>query len=250
LKSGCASFDVAGGSVAGRHHARAGRNCQDAFAWRVTEAGLVAAVCDGCSAGAHSEVGARLGAELLCEQVARGLDGAEPLAALVERARCGLLDHLARLVDGAAAPGARAAFVHDHLLFACVLAVVRADEFAVFHAGDGVFTINGEARALGPFPDNEPPYLGYAMLDGEDERWRFELAREGSTSAIGALALGTDGALDLVVGAGAPVAAWLAEELVFRNRDVARRRLWAWGRDHLLDDDATLVLLRRARGEG
>ncbi len=54
-------FQIAAGSVTGQRHLAARRNNQDAFAWWSGRDGLVAVVCDGCSGGAHSEVGAKLG---------------------------------------------------------------------------------------------------------------------------------------------------------------------------------------------
>ena len=51
---------MAAGSAIGREHRRLGRNNQDAWACAVGPGLLVAAVADGCSSGAHTEVGARL----------------------------------------------------------------------------------------------------------------------------------------------------------------------------------------------
>ena len=66
-------FQVAGGSVTGRAHAVLGRGNQDAFAWVDDDGVLVAVVCDGCSSGRHSEVGAHLGARLVATAVGRGV---------------------------------------------------------------------------------------------------------------------------------------------------------------------------------
>lgn len=98
-------FEVAGGSVAGTTHARAGRNNQDAWAVRSGPEGCVAIVADGCGSGESTEAGARLGAALLAEGLLRRLrevDSAGPFgepeaAALLELARQDLLAHLARL---------------------------------------------------------------------------------------------------------------------------------------------------------
>jgi hypothetical protein len=35
---------------------------------------------------------------------------------------------------------------------------------AVWAIGDGAYAIDGQVRELGPFPDNQPPYLGYDLL--------------------------------------------------------------------------------------
>src|SRR5690349_6721945 len=67
-------IDIAGGSVVGRAHRRLGRGNQDAFAWRRTTRGAVAAICDGCGSGARSEVGAALGARLWTTALAGLID--------------------------------------------------------------------------------------------------------------------------------------------------------------------------------
>ena len=60
--------------------------------------------------------------------------------------------------------------VHEHFLFTIVAAAVADDEVAVWAIGDGAYTIAGRdliacpPRVLGPFADNQPPYLGYDLL--------------------------------------------------------------------------------------
>ena len=63
-------FEIAGGTVLGREHLRLGKNNQDAFAFKVVDDyAIMAIVCDGCSAGAHTEVGAKLGASIAIESL-------------------------------------------------------------------------------------------------------------------------------------------------------------------------------------
>ncbi|HKD75720.1 MAG TPA: protein phosphatase 2C domain-containing protein, partial [Ktedonobacterales bacterium] len=64
---------IAGGSVPGRAHLMTGRPNQDALSWVRSERALIGAVCDGCGSGAHSEVGAQLGAQLLVGALHREL---------------------------------------------------------------------------------------------------------------------------------------------------------------------------------
>ena len=96
-------MDTITATVTGARHLRVARNGQDA-AVAASGASLsgapwtAAVVCDGCSAGASSEVGARLGAALALASIARRLAAGEPvdwrevqreivsaLAALVDR---------------------------------------------------------------------------------------------------------------------------------------------------------------------
>lgn len=62
-------FDVAAGSVTGRDHVLAGKNNQDAWAYRHCDESLVAVVCDGCGSGKYTEIGARVMANAVASTV-------------------------------------------------------------------------------------------------------------------------------------------------------------------------------------
>ena len=158
-------------AVTGARHLRLGRNGQDAAgAWVGAGAGAVV-VCDGCGAGASSEVGARLGVRLVLAALeARLVRGASPADATVwaeVRAEVGAA--LAQILALLGPPAARAALVHEHLLFTIVAAAVRGDALAVWTVGDGGFAFGadapGPATVRGPFADNQPPYLAYDLVD-------------------------------------------------------------------------------------
>jgi hypothetical protein len=59
---------------------------------------------------------------------------------------------------------AREQIVHDHFLFTTIAAVMIDDVIAVWAIGDGAYAIDGRVRELGPFENNQPPYLGYDLL--------------------------------------------------------------------------------------
>lgn len=87
-------------SVAGRAHRRLGKNNQDAAAVSHGDGFTVAVVCDGCSSGAASEVGAKLGARFLATQVP-GLARQVGLSlALAERVADALVEYLAVVALG------------------------------------------------------------------------------------------------------------------------------------------------------
>src|SRR5437870_4341808 len=97
-------WQLAGGSVVGRHHRTAGRNNQDAYGCLAEPHCLVAVVCDGCGSGAHSEVGAGLAAPLLAHALARqvalmeaALTTQETVVAALEAVRQEMLATLAPL---------------------------------------------------------------------------------------------------------------------------------------------------------
>jgi hypothetical protein len=125
------TFEIAGGTVTGQAHVAAGRNNQDAFSWEMTGEGLVAVVCDGCGSAPHSEVGAKLGAQLITRAAARRLALESDPAKLLEQVRREVLGRLRLLAIGGSGdrpsssggePFARA--VLDYLLFTVVGALV------------------------------------------------------------------------------------------------------------------------------
>jgi protein phosphatase 2C-like protein len=253
-------FEIAGGTVTGHAHVAAGRNNQDAFCWASDADGLVAVVCDGCGSGPHSEVGAQLGARLVV-QAARtllrtGLNGPE----LLEQARQDVLANL-RLLAQAMGGASFSRTVADYFLFTIVGVLITADSATTFSIGDGLVVINGDRTQLGPFPNNEPSYLGYALLPGAGDL-SFQVHRSMAASEVQSLVLGTDGVVELDAMAERPIqgraeavgplSQFWSDDRVFKNADMVRRRLAVINRGPrgLLSDDTTLVVVRRKTGEG
>lgn len=227
-------FDTIFASVTGARHLRVGRNGQDAAIARVTRRGALAVVCDGCSSGAYSEVGARLGALIVARAIERVIDGngaadcAVGHAAVgdatvdsgVGRHDAGLCDVAtwravrAEVVAGLAAVvnqigGDRERIVHDQLLFTIVAAAVRGEEAVVWAVGDGAYALGDAAHELGPFEGNAPPYLAYNLTRAGDVI--YDVTGGSDTRADGevlvvvppgvsTIAVATDGVTDLVGG--------------------------------------------------
>ena len=269
-------FEIAGGSVSGRSHVLAAKGNQDAYHWAVEESSLVAVVCDGCGSGDSSEVGAELGARLLVAEVAREIEngGAVDSPAFWEQVRTRVLAGLGSLVE--AMGGRRSHVVSELFLFTVIGLAVSADHAVIFAAGDGVFAVGDDVERLGPFPRNEPPYLGYGLLHPDPlgpAAPKILVHRALPTSALDTVLLGTDGAADLldladrqvpggegeVVG---PLRRFWEDAHHFTNRDAVRRRLARINREiirpvwserrlakepGLLEDDTTIVVIRRRR---
>lgn len=165
-----------------------------------------------------------------------------------------------------------AAVIAEHLLFTAVAAVVTPGFTAVFSIGDGVVAINGNVRVMGPFPGNQPPYLAYELLDAGALQ-PMVLHALCSTDEIDSILLGTDGVVELLAhgaarmpdrsDAGAGLEQFWTEDHYFRNADAVRRCLWLMSRDPvrgdraqserspaggLLDDDTTIIAIRRRSG--
>lgn len=236
MSSDLQEFAFAAATLTGGAHLRAGRNNQDAFALRRTGAGFAVVVCDGCSAGERSEVGAQLGADLLCAALSERLEAADLEAAAQEAVE----DVLRQLGGLATAMGAgREHFVEQRLLFTVVAAVANAVDTVVLAFGDGLVSLNGRTERLGPFPDNAPPYVCYRLLGAQVEPtllWRLP------TAELRSLVLATDGVADLP---GEEPAALLSDHDLFLNRDALRRRLFRARRAGLLRDDAAAAVVRR-----
>lgn len=241
-----APFAIAAGSVAGRHHAHAGRNNQDAWAWTRSDAGVVAVVCDGCSSAPRSEVGAALGARLLVQALQAELVAkVDPLEAH-ERAHRRVLGHLASLAEAmSGAPlgtEAFAATVAEHFLFTVVGFALGREGGWAFAVGDGALNVDGTLTVLGPFPDNAPPYLAYALLGGLPPP-ALEL-RPLDVDRLGCIVAATDGAASL------DFAPLRDDPRVLTNPDMARRLVWQQARACGFDDDATVVVARRTTEGG
>jgi hypothetical protein len=257
------SFEIAGGSVAGRAHALAGKPNQDAYAWIERDGVLVAAVCDGCGSGAHSEVGAQLGARIVTARLAQRLldGGALDSASLWSDLRA---DVLGALRGVATAMGGRLSeVVSEHFLFTVVGLALEGERGCLFAAGDGIAAVDEAVIQLGPFPRNEPPYLGYGLLNPEAPG--FSVIRSFASAEVQSLLIGTDGAADLEGLAHTPLRTFWEDDRHFHNRDAVRRRLallnreaqkplWAERRIErepgLLGDDTTVVVVRRRSAHG
>jgi len=205
--------------VTGARHARGARNGQDAAVTLVFGDIAVAVVCDGCSSGASSEVGARLGAMLvaraLIARLARGERAADPETWTAVRAEVVAMLRLIADNEGHASDG----FVRDHLLFTIVAAALTRDEAAVWAIGDGAYVVDGETRTLGPFANNEPPYLAYDLFD-EARPAHFEILPPATRTIV----IATDGALDLAETLDGDLG-WFAAARFLAHPDALRRQL-------------------------
>jgi hypothetical protein len=256
-------FCAASGSVIGREHVRCHRNNQDAVAVGQGDSLLVAAVADGCSSGISSEVGARLAVQWIVRHAPRllqDLGEVEP-AALVEAVMDGLLAYLEQVGRGICPdPEAWPATVRDFLLFSLLGAIVGPEWTLVFGLGDGVVSINGQTTVLEAGAANAPPYLGYRLVGAvADVPAALDLQPVihyvGPTGGLESLVIATDGALELLSQAGAPLkdgscagglAALEHDDRYLRNPSLLHKRLVVIGDvNQRLRDDTSLVLIRR-----
>lgn len=239
---------IATAAVTGARHLRVTRNGQDAAAaWMGDDCGAVV-VCDGCSAGAYSELGARLASQLVIARLAQRLPVERPEEALWSSLRAELSVEIGRIVE--AMPGDRLAALHDHFLFTIVAAAWRGDDVSVWALGDGAYALGDRVRVLGPFDDNSPPYLAYDLL-GTQHAAHFVLA----DASCGSVLVATDGIADLGFDQ------FLDLDRYFANPDALRRQLVTrarsgervdWGERRIirtpapLQDDGAIAVMRWA----
>lgn len=278
-----AVFSLAAGSVAGRDHRLAGKNNHDAY-FLISEPDLiVAVVCDGCGSGKHSEVGAKIGARLLCESLVRHVrrPGAQTITeatapVVLERMRRDVLTDLHSLARSMG--NSLSAVVNDYFLFTVVGVLITPRRTVLFSLGDGMLAVNGEPILIGPFPDNEPPYLAYDLVESSlavgESLLGFQVQRSLPTDQVRSFLLGTDGICHLAAaahrvmpGTTEPVGdirQFWTQDRYFHNPDSVRRRLEAINREvtqldtrniqlqrenGLLPDDTTLIVGRRTEPE-
>lgn len=265
-------FQIAGASVPGMDHIMPGqpgwKNNQDAYAWRQSPNGIVAVVCDGCSSGEYSEVGAELGSRIIVDAAANLLVGREGILDSEEGSDVFCHDLMEETLDRVndiawKIDASFKANVENYFLFTMLCLVMAPKTTLIISCGDGVYAANGKVSVIGPYPGNAPPYLAYRLIPSDR---RVALTRRGvyATDQINSVLIGSDGVVDLVnasemtipglkeqVG---PLSQFWSDDAFFANPDKVRRRLALINRETvigghlkrgLLRDDTTLIVLRR-----
>jgi Protein phosphatase 2C len=273
--------EIAAGTVTGRDHSFVGKNNQDALAFLQNDHVTIAIVCDGCGSGNNSEVGAQKGARVLVGLLAKAVQIfgeiviSEPEYVL-ESVRQRALDIFAHEIDVLSGDMSRTETVNDYLLFTVVGTLITRWGCVTFSVGDGVIAVNGQISKLGPFPENEPPYLLYGLgkttlSETDPQLLRFNIHRIISNlNDFDSILIGSDGVGELIerehrhlpgsqeiVG---PLEQFWKDQAYFLNPDKVRRKLALINREvtradwakrtlrrepGLLSDDTTLVTIRR-----
>ncbi len=259
---------IASATVPGTEHVLPGRpnwkNNQDGFAVLSLPSGTtIAVVCDGCSDGEHSEVGAQLAAPMLVQILE------EELAQRVVASRLHWPDIRNRLIHKLTQVASMMGrdlqkVVRDYFLFTTIGFIITQEDILFFYIGDGVYIVNGVPTVLGPFPDNAPPYLMYAVTGSpvfdRDPSLAYFSVRRYRTTDIKSVGVGCDGVEDFILVADHcfPGTSEVVGELgqvftppFFENPDRLRRLLARANKETaqgshvepgLLPDDTTLVI--------
>ena len=256
-----APIEFAFGTIPGSRHRALGKPNQDAALVReLPGGGVLFVVADGCSAGAHSEFGARFGVQSFAKAIAVApvRDAADPL--FWKETQRVVLSDLEKLLELFEEP--RKA-LYEYLLFTLAGCIVADGLATFFHFGDGAIYINGTEVPI-PSQDNRPYYLSYALLGSEVfplEQLSFHVVRALPVSELDHALIGTDGVNELagldmhnvpgreeVVGS---ICELWTDDQFFQNAFALQRKLnrinpnpppWRRG---LLGDDTTLFVIRR-----
>lgn len=250
-------FECAGANIPGTDHTLPGqpmwKNCQDSYFIKSGGDIVVGLITDGCGSGKQSEIGAQIGAKVFGQKLfalaTRNLNqGKSEFTrwAEVKMHTLGVLQSLASQIDDSMTQAL------NDLLYATVGFLVTPENTYVFHCGDGSYAVNEEITKLGPFENNAPPYLAYALTDGHSTRSYLALTKY-KTEDVQSLCVTSDG-VDYIKDFQFVLKTWLSEDIVFKNPDVLRRRLAVMNAESAKDgvlrggplkDDTSCVILRR-----
>lgn len=196
------SFTVRGGKVTGKDHLRAGRNCQDGYAYKEITIGgkqfLIGVISDGCSEGKYSEIAGLLLPVFIVDEIIRLLQLEIPIV----QAPVVLYPEVIRFLDGISELiplqeiSGLVDFVRNYLLATVVGFILGEEEGVVFYGGDGYLVINEEIRKIDY--QNRSPYLGYHLVPRSVLETTNPLPKAFETiilesSSIHRLAITTDG---------------------------------------------------------
>jgi hypothetical protein len=257
-------FQLAGGSTIGRDHRMVPKNNQDSWAiWRYEDQ-TIAIVADGCGSGKHSEVGAKLGVQMLGAALRKEYAWHRRINwRRVQRSMLTNLDTVAQAMGGDYRK-----VVEDYLLFTLMGVVIDESHAVFFVLGDGSMIVNGDVVSVGPFQNNMPPYLGYGLILDElavDEKAialtptltlpatelrSFMIATDGVDDVIKNSQNALPGTAKLV----GPIEQFWCDDRYFGgNPELLSRQLKLIGRDWplarpqpgLLGDDTTIIVGRQ-----
>ncbi len=227
------------GQTLGLDHQLKQRNCQDGYALHVLADSVIGVVCDGCSEGEHSEVGAILGAQYVSAQAALLLAEKTPLNDLPPLLYARLIAYLEHLTV-LSTPSNRVGFVRDYLLFTVLILIITEEGALMLSAGDGLIVIDEQIECIDQ--NNAPSYAAYQLVP-DYLPTSFRMPEGFRIHPIGdwqRLAIGTDGFLpDL-----------LAEVWGMAHMRGLQRKMNVWSTQaRHFRDDATLITVERAAHE-
>lgn len=198
------NFVLSSATFAGCAHDRLRGNNQDAVRVHRCPCCIIAAVTDGCGSSAHSEYGARFGANFLVGHIKLMLDGRDDhrLIEWPDLTLC-YLEAVEREVTSIFGVPQEEfdKFVEDHFLHTTAVAVITPQWAAFARFGDTHLTVNGVTYQSRKYPGNAPPFIASRLLRDQrravaryvPEELEFQVVRILPTSELQHFLIGSDG---------------------------------------------------------
>ena len=166
------NFKSTSGSIIGSEHIRISKNNQDAYTLIQTDNLIAGIVCDGCSAGDHTEVGSKLTAMWLKNSIEMHSDmylkdDKVNVGKFVSEVHMDLLSSAKAFVVGLSPFTVNRVdpfVVHHYMLTTYLVYIITPSTTFIFGTGDGMYNINGINRVLEPEEGNRPIYYCYGLL--------------------------------------------------------------------------------------
>lgn len=164
-------FLIRGGKIAGKDHSRAGRNCQDGFAFVKftfqSKSYWSGAVADGCGESSKSEVAGVLLPRYATGQIVSLIHQGIGIAQIGDCLYEAVVKFLASLLRQFFFQDQkeRVEFLEEHLLATLLGFLVSEEEGVIFYAGDGYYSLNGVITKIDY--QNLNPYLAYHLVPQE-----------------------------------------------------------------------------------
>jgi len=237
------------GNVIGRSHLVAGKNNQDAVKILEfkTSKGIyrIGIICDGCSEGKNSEVGAKLTAHFAVNRIFELVNDSFFLTKDIPKALYFSIQiFLMQLLEQySSANEERFLFINDHFLFTIIGFIQGPNNTVVFSIGDGVIIINGDIQVIDQ--NDTPNYLAYHLVDGSYLGKGLYMA----TPHLDVQAVKTNSLEKLAIGSDAwNEEPYLLFEEIWNNKHpyALQRKMNAWSNIHKkFKDDASLIILEK-----
>ncbi|KKQ91914.1 MAG: hypothetical protein UU16_C0015G0010 [Candidatus Woesebacteria bacterium GW2011_GWA2_40_7] len=153
----------------GRSHLLGGKNRQDALKTGMVEVDgekiVYGVICDGCSEGETSEVGANLATSFIGRQIeilVKSHISLDRIPWILHKRTVGFLKDILGKISFDS-PNARVLYIKNNLLFTILGFIYTERETLIFAQGDGDTVVNDELTIRDE--NNIPRYIGYSLVE-------------------------------------------------------------------------------------
>jgi serine/threonine protein phosphatase PrpC len=224
----------------GHEHIFESKNLQDFCKVSINDTCIKGIICDGCSEGQHSEIGANLLGHLILENLIYDNDEiSNYLSFVVEEFIRDLLSSLnisdiQREVD----------FIKNNLLCTFIFFIMNEDRIIIGQCGDGIIIVNDEIKVIEQ--NNKPHYIAYNNVP-EEYLSESKTILEGiniisyPTANIERLVIASDGLKPLLKNENPSIA-----DLYHSQKRQLQRRFNVWQQSKMMfDDDVSCIVVEK-----